>query len=309
MTLFIDPDVRPERLRESLYQGHLVVFTSLRSVKEFVDYTREQLTDLFKPHDPEHAHEHLDKEEMAILLGSWKPRFIHSPRSKDLVCKIIRDVGFSAEGTHYDVPKPRTSFPLGHLTTGIAYAFPWHRDVWYSAPAQQINWWLPVFPLRADNCMAFDPPRFARAVTNTSGEFDYYRNNTARLKTASQIANERQVRPAAVDYAPIDELVVVPAPGQVMLFSGAQLHASIPNTSGKARFSVDFRTVDTADLCAGRGAPLVDVDCTGTAIRDFRRVADGAPFDEETVTRLFGTPPPGSTLVFTPPAMEELHAS
>ena len=33
-----------------------------------------------------------------------------------------------------------------------------------------------------------------------------------------------------------------------MLFSGAQLHASIPNTSGDARFSVDFRTVDVADL-------------------------------------------------------------
>ncbi len=64
-----------------------------------------------------------------------------------------------------------------------------------------------------------------------------------------------------------------------------------------------------ADLNAGRGAQLVDADCTGTAIRDFRRVADGAPFDEETVTRLFGAPPPGSTLVFTPPVMDGLHAS
>ena len=52
----------------------------------------------------------------------------------------------------------------------------------------------------------------------------------------------------------------------------------------------------------------MDVSCTGTAIRDFRRVADDAPFDEDSVTRLFGSPPPGSTLVFTPPSMEKEKA-
>ena len=31
---------------------------------------------------------------------------------------------------------------------GFVFSFPWHRDVWYSAPAQQINWWLPIFPVR-----------------------------------------------------------------------------------------------------------------------------------------------------------------
>jgi hypothetical protein len=96
--------------------------------------------------------------------------------------------------------------------------------------------------------------------------------------------------------------VVLPPPGGVLLFSGAQLHRSIPNTSGRSRFSVDFRTVDVADLRAGRGAPLVDVYCTGTAIRDFRNVADDGPFSEATVVELFGPPPPDSMLVFKPPA-------
>ena len=77
-----------------------------------------------------------------------------------------------------------------------------------------------------------------------------------------------------------------------------QLHTSIPNSSGRARYSVDFRTVDAGDLLAGRGAPLVDAHCTGTAIRDFRNVADESSFDEETVTQLFGAPPPGAMLVF-----------
>ena len=68
----------------------------------------------------------------------------------------------------------------------------------------------------------------------------------------------------------------------MLLFSGAQLHASTPNTSGRARYSVDFRTVNVPDLMAGRGAPLVDVHCTGTAIRDFINVADERRFDEQT---------------------------
>jgi hypothetical protein len=94
---------------------------------------------------------------------------------------------------------------------------------------------------------------------------------------------------------------VLPSPGAVLLFSGAQLHRSIPNTSGRARYSVDFRTVDVGDLRARRGAPLVDVHCTGTSIRDFRNVADGGAFDEQVVQDLFGAPPPGAMLVFGPP--------
>jgi hypothetical protein len=170
-----------------------------------------------------------------------------------------------------------------------------------------VNWWLPVFEVREDNAMRFDLGSFDHAVTNSSAEFDYYQNNTARLSTASQISSERQIRPAALKHSPTDDLIVIPPPGAVMLFSGAQLHASIPNTSGASRFSVDFRTVDVADLFAGRGAPLVDAHSTGTSIRDFCRVSDGAPFEEESVVRLFGAPPAGSTLVFAP-AQEHLNA-
>jgi hypothetical protein len=146
--------------------------------------------------------------------------------------------------------------------------------------------------------MSFDLPNFDRAVPNSSDTFDYYENNASRLTTAKQVGRERQARPGALDHQPGQELVVLPAPGEVLLFSGAQLHASIPNTSGRARFSVDFRTVDVPDLVAGRGAPLADVHCTGTAIRDFINVEDESRFDEETVTRLFGAPPPEAMLVF-----------
>ena len=309
MTVFVDPDVPAPLLRQDIYDGDVVILTNLSSVADLVDYTRQQLVDLFRPYDPERAHEHIDKAEMASLLGSWKPRFIHAPRSKELVRNVIREAGFSAQGTHYDVPKPRTSFPVGHLTTGIAYAFPWHRDVWYSAPAQQINWWLPVLNVREDNAMRFDLERFDQAVTNSSAEFDYYRINTARLNTASQTSGERQARPAALSYTAGEQPRRGSAtPGPPCCSPGRNCTPPFRTLQEAARFSVDFRTVDVADLNAGKGAPIVDVSCTGTSVRDFRRVADNAPFDEDLVTRLFGAPPPGSTLVFTPPFMEELDS-
>ncbi len=307
MTVFVDPDLPAPLPRQRIYDGNPVVLTAVPSVRRHVDRTREQLIDLFSPYDPEHAHEHIDPEEMAKVLGTWKPRLIHSTRSKDLVCQVIREVGFSSERTHFDVPKPRTSFPTDHLTTGIAFAFPWHRDVWYGAPAQQINWWLPVLAVREDNSMGFDPQSFDRAVKNSSREFDYSQNNNARLNTATQISGERQVRPAALDHKPGRRAHRGSVAGCHHAVLGAPLHASIPNRSGRARFSVDFRTVDVADLNAGRGAPRVDDHCTGTAIRDFRRVSDGAPFSEDALTRLFGAPPPGLALFFAPRKMDGLR--
>jgi hypothetical protein len=304
MSVFVDLDVPADELRQTLFAGNLIILTRLRALHDFVDYTRDELTSLFKPYDPEHVHEHIEPTEMARILGIWKPQFIHAEQSKKLVRGIIEEAGFAADQTHYDLPKPRTSFPVGHLTTGVAFAFPWHRDVWYSAPPQQVNWWLPIFPVRDDNAMAFDLKSFDRAVPNSSDGFDYYENNASRRTTATQVTRERQARPGALNHQAAQELIILPAPGEVLLFSGAQLHTSIPNTSGRARFSVDFRTVDVGDLMAGRGAPLVDVHCTGTSIRDFINVADESSFDEETVVKLFGAPPADAILVFGAPETE-----
>ncbi|GAA2640650.1 hypothetical protein GCM10010399_87800 [Dactylosporangium fulvum] len=301
MAVHIDLQASADDLRRHLYDGHLLVMTRLPSVAQFVEHARAQLTELFAPHDPQHAHEHLDPAEMAKVLGAWKPRFIHDERSKKLVRNIIEEAGFDAEQTHFDVPKPRTAFPVGHLTTGVAFAFPWHRDVWYSAPNQQLNWWLPVLPVREDNAMSFDLDRFNRPVSNNSADFDYYANNVGRLTTAASVKKEAQVRPGAIDHNPPNELVVLPSPGQVLLFSGAHLHRSIPNTSGLARYSIDFRTVHVPDVLEQRGAPLADTHSTGTAIRDFVNVADEHRFDEETVRRLYGEPPADAMLVFESP--------
>ena len=300
MEVFIDPVVESNELLAMLYCGALVVLTRLAAVGQLVELTRRELVEMFDGADPLTAHERETPDELAARLGRWKPRYLRDPEVNRLVRAITTEAGLDPARTHYDMPKPRTSFPVGSLTTGIAFAFPWHRDTWYAAPAPQINWWLPIYPVAADNAMAFDQAAFGEAVPNDSSGFDYYAINIARASTAAQVGQETQSRPRAIDHETASELVLLPDPGSIILFSGNQLHRSIPNTSGVSRYSVDFRTVDAVDLVEGRGAPFVDVDCTGTAIRDFRNVADGSTFDESLVTSIFGAPPPDAVLTFEP---------
>jgi hypothetical protein len=89
--------------------------------------------------------------------------------------------------------------------------------------------------------------------------------------------------------------------GGIILFSGSQLHSTVPNTAGSARFSIDFRTVHMDDVTGKKGAPNIDSACTGTTLRDFMRAADLAQMPEESVLPYDQEPPGDGVLVFRPP--------
>ena len=69
------------------------------------------------------------------------------------------------------------------------------------------------------------------------------------------------------------QLRIVTAPGGMIVFSGAQMHSSVPNSTGKTRFSIDFRTVNLADLEEMGGATNIDSECTGTTMSDYLQVS------------------------------------
>jgi len=49
------------------------------------------------------------------------------------------------------------------------------------------------------------------------------------------------------------------------------LHSTVPNFSGRTRFSIDFRTVHIDDVATFRGAHNIDSSCTGTCMNDYLR--------------------------------------
>jgi len=174
-----------------------------------------------------------------------------------------------------------------YMNAGLALQFHPHRDTWFSAPYQQLNWWLPVYEVEAANSMAFHPRYFAEAIENSSAGYDYDEwNRTGRQQAAQLVSKDTRVQPEPqqeLELAP-DVRVVTPV-GGVLIFSAAQLHSTVPNTTSRTRFSIDFRTVNIDDLLEGRSAPNVDAACTGTTLGDFARASDLEPLPADLIER------------------------
>jgi hypothetical protein len=291
-SIFLDTTASDEIRRQRLYEGQLFVYGPRPSSLALCNFAREMAEEAFKPLDPREAQHHLPVERFAAILAELKPKFIHHPRSKQLIQALLSEVGCDLEKTYFDVPRLRTSTHAGYLTSGISYAFHPHRDTWYSAPFCQINWWLPIYEVQPENIMAFHPRYWTQPVKNGSQDYNYGEwNRTSRKIAAQQIGTDTRKQPRPEEPMELDpQIRVVCPPGGILLFSAAQMHSTVPNTSGHTRLSIDFRTVHSDDVLAHRGAPNVDSECTGTCMSDYLRGADFAHFADD-VINVYDTPP------------------
>jgi hypothetical protein len=271
-----DAALTDDARRALIYSGDLFVYSPTDPSRELVDFAKTLLDELFEGKDPEAAQHDMPVDEYARLLGEFKPRFIHHPECKRLLPKMLEAVGCDLTKTYFDVPRMRTATSDNYLTTGIAFAFHPHRDTWYSAPFCQVNWWMPIYPISHDNCMAFHPRYWKQPVRNSSSIYNYQEwNRASRFNAAQQIGTDTRPQPKALETVELDpDVRLLPSPGGMLIFSGAQLHSTVPNTSGRTRFSIDFRSVNVDDARAVRGAPNVDSYCTGTTMGDYLRCTD-----------------------------------
>lgn len=284
-TVYYNADVSDDVRRERLYQGHLFVYAANDATRELIQVARDLSEEAFAPHHPTEAQHHMDVESFNEVLKELKPTFIHHPRCKEAIPKIFESLGCDLDKMYFDVPRLRTSTSDEYLTSGLAYVFKPHRDVWYSTPMCQLNWWLPVYPVESDNVMAFHPHYWDRPLKNSSEEFDYQEwNRVGRELAKKQKAGEKDTRrqSEALEEVELDpQLRIVTEPGGLLIFSAAHLHSSVPNTSGKTRISIDFRTAHLDDLRERRGAPNVDSECTGTTIHDYIHATDLAQVPDD----------------------------
>ena len=302
-TVFYDSDVSDDIRRQQLYDGQLFVYGARPSVLALTNFARSMIEDAFGGLDPRTAQKNMEVERYADILGKLKPAFIHHPEAKRHLKGIMEDFGCSPEKTYFDVPRMRSSTSDNYLTTGIAFAWHPHRDTWYSAPQCQINWWLPIYEIESDNAMAFHPRYWSQPVKNSSSEYNYYVWN--KLYRGEDVAKLIKADPRPLPRAtePIDldpQIRLICPVGGVVLFSGAQMHSSVPNTSGVTRFSIDFRTVHLDDAVAKRGAPNIDSACTGTVMRDYLRCTDLSRIPEEVIALYDDGTETGGELIYVP---------
>jgi hypothetical protein len=282
-TILSNPDITDAERRTRIYDGQVLVYPATPESLRLVEHARHLIGEAFGTEDPETAQHHMGVEDFAAVLAELKPKFIHHVESKLRIREMLESFRCDIDQTYFDVPRMRTSTANDYLTSGISYAFHPHRDTWYSAPFSQLNWWIPIYSVVPENVMAFHPQYWSNPVRNGSQNYDYYEwNRTCRQTAAQHIRTDTREQPRPEEPVQLDPQVrVVPEPGGVMIFSGNQLHSTVPNTSGKTRFSIDFRTVNVDDVIVRRGAPNVDSACTGTSLRDFLRTRDFAQIDED----------------------------
>jgi hypothetical protein len=169
-----------------------------------------------------------------------------------------------------------------------------------------LNWWLPVFSFESESSFAFHERYWSEPVPNSSNEYNHYEwNKTGRANAAKEVKADTRKQPKAIGTLQLEpDVRVVCPPGGLILFSGAHLHSTVPNTSGRTRFSIDFRTAHHAELSTVGGAPAIDRACTGTTLFELRRLSDLTPVPME-VIRLYDPNPPEDLdgVIYKPPVV------
>lgn len=290
MNILFDSTICEDERREALYRGEIFVHSPSAGTLAFCRMAQEMIEEAFHPFDPLEIHEHISAEQCAETLAKLKPKFIHDPRSKEFIQHILKETGHDLERTFFDVPRLRTAFPGDYLKSGIAYAFHPHRDTWYSAPLCQINWWMPVYKINSENCMALHPHYFDRAIKNGSEGYNYQKwNLESRFSASSHVKADTRVQPHAEEPIEMEPQIRLVCPiGGAYQFSAAHLHSTVPNRSNATRYSIDFRTVHIDDMRFLRGAHNCDSACTGTSAGDFLRGTDLAHLPEEIISSYLG---------------------
>jgi len=276
MNIFIDSKINDDRRRKELYNGSIFFHASCASAEKLCELARTLAEEVFHPLDPRKIQDSLSAQQAAEMLSVLKPRFIHHPEAKKHIQGMLAELGCDLEKTYFDVPRLRTAFPGDYLKSGIAYAFHPHRDTWYSSPLCQINWWMPVYSISSENCMAIHPRYWSQPIRNSSSGYNYHKwNMESRYNAAQHVKQDHRVQPRPEEPVELDpQFRLICEPGAAYQFSAAQLHSTVPNTSDLTRYSIDFRTVHLDDVWSRTGAPNVDSACTGTSMGDFLKGAD-----------------------------------
>lgn len=265
------------RRSQLLFSGDLIVFRQVRAL----DALRVHAEEVFRgvvgtadPGDPE-------------LIDDTRDAFREHARTAPLFAHMLVEVGVEVALAYWDRPVLRTvppdDRPAGHGTGTLEL----HRDTWGSNVLEQTNWWAPLRPVTRDRTVAFHLGHWDRPVPNDSADWDLEAVRDARRR-----GREVQLVPRPTEPPdPGGELRLVVEPGDLVCFSGAQLHGSVPNTTTRARLSIEIRTVHLDDLRKGRRAPDVDGAAPHPPAWDwFRGITDGAPLSEHVDDASAGRP-------------------
>lgn len=273
-SFFLTSRPLPEQARnERIYRGDLVVFRGFQAVAGLVDALRA-VCQQYLGAAPESVHERLSEAAVNEAAHALREAAATDDTVAALLRTALQDVGVSIDETYSDGLELRVQIASSRSGARRIGPLGAHRDTWGSNIMAQTNWWAPVWPTTPERTIAFFLAHFQRPVPNNSGDWDF-RELSRRLK-ADGPETDYPLLPLATKPPNRDEATPVSIePGDLLCFSGAHLHASVPNTTDRTRLSFELRTVNRPDVLAGRGAPNVDGVPVRTTYQLFRGLTHG----------------------------------
>jgi hypothetical protein len=273
--------------RSLLFKGEFLVNSASAATLALAEHAQMMIREAFAGMEPENAQDGLEVAKFIELVAPLKSAFTNHLRTKELIRNVLVEAGCNLKRTYFDVPRMRVVPHSGYLSAGVSYAYKAHRDTWYSSPHAQVNWWMPIFAVTPERSMSMFPEYWDTFVANSSSDFDY--DEWCRVgRQHAVIQTTVDTRKHPLPLAPVEtrsDTRISGMPGDMFQFSAAHLHSTAPNTSGKTRFSMDFRTVNLDDIESGYAAPNVDCRATGTTLGDFLCADDFSKISPDLVER------------------------
>ncbi len=257
--IYIDHPISDLERAEILFRGDLIIYRNVNTMQPLIEYSDNLLKHALHGLDPTSAQTSLEPEDFLEKTGKVQTVFRNGQKPKDLFFCVLEECGVDLKVSYYDhFPMRIVPFDTTHNGAHRA-AIGHHRDTWGSNLSSQINWWAPLYELEAERTIAFYPYYWSHPIGNNT---DTWRFEQYLEKRKLALAERRSAYPSAPSPTEIiDEsgvVKVVLEPGEVLNFSSAHLHASVPNSTRKTRFSVEMRTINLYDIQSGREAPNVD---------------------------------------------------
>ncbi|MFP6745338.1 MAG: hypothetical protein VCB77_09160, partial [Alphaproteobacteria bacterium] len=194
----------------------------------------------FAPHDPFTAHHTLAPAAYADIAEGLIAAFEVDTDVRARYGAALAAAGVDSGRVYWDRLRLRIQPPGdSHMSRRVMNLAP-HRDTWGSNVLAQINWWAPIYPVTPERTLVVFPAHWSKPVANTSADWDYYELR-ARLRAGDHSYPLLPTATCPVERG--DAWACDIEPGDLLCFSGAHLHASVPNTTSLTRFNTEVRTV------------------------------------------------------------------
>jgi hypothetical protein len=271
-----DPPAAAAALRAALYAGDVFLGAPTPASRALVAAVRARLAEVLGcvPAEVRDAPQRMPNEELFARIGALRRELYLEPRFHEQLRAVVAAGGLDPARVAFDPLRLRVVRHRGHENPLAAPVYHPHRDTWYSHPRALIAWWIPLDDLAPHETFVFHPERFRAPIANDSEIFDYgdWVRDGWELKIGWQkLAAGAEARyPRAAPGADHGTSVGFACrEADNLIFSGAHLHTTLPQATGRTRFSLDFRLVDLADHAAGLGAPDVDNRSRGSSLADY----------------------------------------